>query len=246
LKKEINDFVRPRNLESFDLLCEEFSNLKLLDGPRFHPKTGKELKPQVYECILQLIFAACLSEETETPASGPNADYWKRVEKAEKAIKAVADKFDVVRDVEVFSYYPDELKICRHNEIRWKCENKYAQRHHVELVNQPPLSETFPAVVARVEAENKEVLHKALTEFCPTQYRIPPHRPENLGGRVEVKWKNDLISGVVGILRAGVGMKIMKAVDFTCEIFKIVFNDEIDRTPVYKRWQRIKKDSPPE
>lgn len=246
LKRRVSDFVNPRNLDSFDVLCEELSTFELGGEGRVHPKTGRKIFPLVYENVLQLILVACMSEETETPGSGPNADYWKRVEKAEKAIKAAADQFDVVRDVETICYHPDELQTCRHGIVRFECEELYAQRHHVELVNQPPLSDSFPEIVARVEADNQEVLHRALTEFCPTQYRIPPHRPENLGGRVEVKWKNDLISGVVGILYGGVRMPIMKAVDYMHRILSFVFKDNIGPDAISKRWRRIKIDSPPE
>jgi len=245
LKESVREIITdgsPENLNSFNVLCGELSQLTLCAGG-VHSITGRKLTPMIYENILQLILTAhTRKQESEIQTQPDGAEYWKQVEKAEKAIKSLASQFRVVRDAEVVLYHPDELKTCPHGEVRFQCEEWYAQRHRIELMDQPPMSETFPAVVERVMAENSEVAERPLSDFCEMRYRIPPHRPENTGGPEKEVWKDGLVADVTGILIGGVGLPVMEAIGFTHRILQFVFGDTNDRQATYRRWHRIKKE----
>ena len=245
LKESVREIITdgsPENLNSFDVLCGELSQLTLCAGG-VHSITGRKLTPMIYENILQLILTAhTRKQESEIQTQPDGAEYWKQVNKVEKELERLVSQFRIVRTVEPVYYHPDELKKCRHGEDRFKCEGWYAKRHHIELVDQPPMSETFPAVVARVIAENSEVAERPLSDFCEMRYRIPPHRPENTGGPEKEVWKDGLVADVTGILIGGVGLPVMKAIGFTHWILQFVFGDTNDRQATYRRWHRIKKE----
>lgn len=246
LKNKVLDIVPRNNRVSFEVLCEELLQFKLCDHAGPHPITGREISPPIYECVLQLILVASRWEQTKEVMLGPLEEYWMQVEKAEKAIQQIVGQFHVARSAELVCYQPDELEKCPHEIDRFKCEILYAKKLNIILINQPPFSHTFPATVARVESKSPEVLGKELTEFCETRYRPPLERPQSITGRKKQAWKDDLVSGIVGILYAGVNLQIMEAVDFTSRIFSTVFEDDLSRYAIYKRWKRIEKEPPPD